>query len=311
MNIKLYWFCTDYFTMFYYTAFGLIISSEIQFPELVASENKEADVKITIGVTPKLIESPNFSNTEFTITPTLFLQHIDEVAYYYAEKGEIIIVEPYKNADLKSLRIYLLCSTMSAIIHQRGMIPMHASGILTDNGVVLITGDSGAGKSTIIKALSKKGHRIFTDDVCVLQSQNGIIEGIPSYPVMKLWENTFKLLELGEIKGEDRLWPDVDKYAVYFHNEFLASWKKISKIFILEKSEDIYKPILINQSGAEAFIAIGSNTYRGWYIEPMKLSDLHFSMVNEVIKQCKVLKITRPVEGDSVSLVTELIEENL
>ncbi len=297
--------------MFYYTAFGLIISSEIQFPELVASENKEADLKIIIGVTPKLLENPDFSNDEFSITPTQFLQHIEEVAYYYAEKGEIIIVEPYKDADLRSLRIYLLCSTMSAIIHQRGMIPMHASGILTDQGVVLIIGDSGAGKSTTIKALIKRGHQIFTDDVCVLQNQNGKIVGIPSYPVMKLWKNTFKLLELGEVDGEARLWPDVDKFAVYFHNGFISSWKKISKIFILEKSEDIYQPILINQSGVEAFIAIGSNTYRGCYIEPMKLIALHFAMVNGVIKQCEVLKITRPAEGDSVSLVTELIEKYL
>lgn len=297
--------------MFYYTAFGLIISSEIQFPELVVSENKEADVKITIGVTPKFIESPDFSNNGFTFTPTQFLQHIEEVAYFYAEKGESIIVEQYKNADRKSLRIYLLCSAMSAIIHQRGMIPMHASGILTDEGVVLIIGDSGAGKSTIIKALSKKGHPIFTDDVCVLNNQNGKIEGIPSYPVMKLWENTFKLLELGEITREDRLWPDVDKFGVYFHNEFIASWKMIHKIFILEKSEDMDQPALINQSGMEAFIAIGSNTYRGWYIEPMKLSVLHFNIVNALIKQCEVLKIIRPAEGDSVALVAELIEENL
>jgi hypothetical protein len=200
---------------------------------------------------------------------------------------------------------------MAAIIHQRKLIPLHASGIITDDGVVLIVGHSGAGKSTTIKALTIKGHKIFTDDVCVLKLINEKVFSIPSYPMMKLWESSFDLLEIDTKNKTDKIWSDTDKYGIFFHEDFISSWQPVIKIFKIEKSDTVVEVMIIKQSGIESFITIGENTYRNHYVEPMKLNTLHFTIVNNLLKQCEVYKVTRPADTDSISAVVKIIEKEL
>jgi len=298
--------------MFYYTAFGFNIASELEFPELfISKKHIDVDVHIKMGIAPKFLEDGVTTNPELWVTPDRYLIHFKEVAWYYAENGNLIIIDPFENADAKSLRLLLLCNAMAAIIHQRKLIPLHASGIISKNGVVLIVGHSGTGKSTTIKALTKRGHKIFTDDVCVLKSQYEKIFAIPSYPMMKLWENSFDLLQLGNTNEDHKLKFDINKYGVFFHDEFISEWKPVIKIFNIVKSDEKDEVQIEKQKGIDAFIIIGENTYRNQYVEPMKLNSLHFEMVSSLLKQSDVYKITRPSSTDSISDVIKIIEKEL
>jgi hypothetical protein len=295
--------------MYHYTAFGLRIASAFEFPELLAAEDTtDPDVHICRGTAPKSLGDEEEVSPGLWINPTQYLIQIEKSGYFYAEKGNRIVVEPLTEADPKSLRIYLLCNAMPAIVHQRGFIPLHASGIVANGGVALIIGDSGAGKSTTIKALTKRGHAIFTDDVCVTRIKNNTVEGMPSYPVMKLWDSSFQLLNLASAKEEDRLWQDVEKYGLSFHNDFVSQWLPLTKVFILEKAEEASDVRMEKQKGVEAFTALGSNTYRGWYVEPMGLNGIHFQVVSKLMAQCEVVKITRPSVGDTLVEVVKMIE---
>jgi hypothetical protein len=285
--------------MFYYTAFGFNIATELEFPELFISKNHiDIDVHIKVGIAPKFLEDGVTTNPELWVTPDRYLIHFKEVAWYYSENA-------------KSLRLLLLCNAMAAIIHQRKLIPLHASGIISKNGVVLVVGHSGAGKSTTIKALTKRDHKIFTDDVCVLKLLDKKIFATPSYPMMKLWENSFDLLQLGNTNEDHKLKFDINKYGVFFHDEFISEWKPVIKIFNIVKSDEEDEVQIEKQNGIEAFIIIGENTYRNQYVEPMKLNSLHFEMVSSLLKQCDVYKVTRPSYIDSISDVVEIIEKEL
>lgn len=298
--------------MFYYTAFGFNITSEIEFPELLVNKTSAVtDVQIRFGPSPRFLDTGVTDNPDLWITPNQYLIHFKDVSWYYAENGNLIILDPYQNADVKSVRLYLLCNAMAAIIHQRKLIPLHASGIISKNGVVLIAGQSGIGKSTTVKALSQKSHKIFTDDVCVLKFHEKKILAIPSYPMMKLWENSFELLQLGNKNEEHKLKFDMNKYGVFFHDEFVSKWKPVIKIFNIEEADDTEKVCIKKQKGIEAFKIIGENTYRNHYVEPMKLNTLHFKIASGLAEQCEVFKITRPANRNSISEVVEIIEKEL
>ena len=298
--------------MFQYTAFGLNIASEIEFPEMFLSKNTElVDVHIRIGKTPKFIKDGRTENSELQITPNEFLMHFKDVARYYATEGNLIIAEPYPDANIKKLRLYLLCNAMAAIVHQRKLIPLHCSGIICKTGVAIIVGPSGAGKSTTVKALTQKGYSIFADDVCVIKSEKNKVLAIPSYPMMKLWDKSFDLLELENAKAEDKIISEMNKYGVFFHDEFISEWKPVVKIFTIVKEEDSHKVLAEKQTGIDAFKIIAENTYRNYYVEPMKLNAIHFEMVSNLLRQCEVYKITRPADKNSIAEVVKIIEEKL
>lgn len=296
--------------MFYYLAFGLKIQSEINFPELVQTESEsQADVQIKLDITPSALEGAHFNGSDMWISPAKYLYKMAGVANFYVENGNSVIVEPCLNAPGKAIRIYLLCNAMAAIIHQRGSIPLHASGIVIHGKAILIVGDSGAGKSTTIKAIVNRGYKIFTDDVCVLKQLEGFVYGIPSYPMMKLWESSIHLLGLGPAILENQIWENISKYGSFFHKDFVIDWVPISIIFILEKSNEKTQVELIIPSTLQAFIDVGSNTYRNEYVDSMNLNKIHFDIVSRLVSQCLVYKIVRPADGNTVKEVVELIEQ--
>jgi serine kinase of HPr protein (carbohydrate metabolism regulator) len=56
---------------------------------------------------------------------------------------------------------------MAAIPLQRQTLPFHASAISVNNKLILISGESGAGKSTALTVLILRGYAVFSDDVVV------------------------------------------------------------------------------------------------------------------------------------------------
>ena len=89
--------------MFYYTAFGFNIASELEFPELfISKKHIDVDVHIKMGIAPKFLEDGVTTNPELWVTPDRYLIHFKEVAWYYAENGNLIIIDPFENADAKS-----------------------------------------------------------------------------------------------------------------------------------------------------------------------------------------------------------------
>lgn len=298
--------------MFYYNAFGLHIASEMEFPEMLPGAKTDVvAVNIRLGAVPEFPEEGNTIKGYLWITPDEFLILFQDVATYYAKNGNLIIADINPEADKKLVRLYLLCNAMAAIIHQRKLIPLHGSGIISKRGVALVVGQSGAGKSTTIKALTQRGHPIFADDVCVLKNKQQAIFAIPSYPMMKLWENSFELLKLGVAPKSKQFSADYNKYAVFFHDNFVTEWLPVCKIFNLIVSEDCTEVSITKQTGVEAFYTIGENTYRNYYIDPMNLNALHFDMISKLIQQCEVYKIVRPATVDSIATVVETIENKL
>ena len=144
--------------MYYYWGFGLKITSEIKFPELLPFEFvNPPDVHISIGTTPATLNGEDVVNmVQVSISATEYLLNLGNIAKYYAANGNRIIVEPLTGADEKSIRLFLLSNAMVALLHQRNMICLHASAIEYEDGVVLFCGQTGSGKSTLVSILQQK-----------------------------------------------------------------------------------------------------------------------------------------------------------
>jgi hypothetical protein len=299
--------------MYSYWGFGLNIKSDIAFPELLPTEFENADINIHTKNVPKQLDGDNVvKKVNVSMSPTEYLHIVPNIADYYVANGNEICIQPQPGADEKSIRLFLLSNAMAAILHQRSMIPLHASAVYHDGGIVLFCGRSGAGKSTTATALQQKGYTVFSDDVCVLQNNaDNELVTLPSYPMIKLWEDSFKKVGLAVADEEDKIRPEMAKYARFYHDEFNITAQKIKRVFILETG-NLNEAIEIKKLGPiAAFKILQQNTYRHVQMNGMKKRDIHFAMISKLAGEVSVYKISRPAVGNTLDELIATVESNL
>lgn len=291
--------------MNYYFANGLSIATDISFPELfVIPHTATPDVSVRFGEVPAHIsEKAREQQTDIFITSTEYYLHINDIASYYAANGHEVIIEPLPDADEKSIRLFFLSNAMAAILYQRGLIPMHASAIYDEGGIVLFMGDSGAGKSTTVATLQAKGYRIFSDDICVPVQEDGVLKAFAAYPMMKLWKDTFEKVNIGSYDEENRVRPEMEKYHRSFAESFDIQAQPIKYIFILEKKSSfdendspLDRELDYGRSiqGIEAFKHLQNYAYRLPYIDAMGLKKTYFELLSTLSNHIPVVLISRP-----------------
>ncbi len=300
--------------MYKYWGFGLNILSEIEFPELLPASFEHPDVTIAIGTTPETLKGDNVIKRAFSyISGSEYLLHLKTVGKYHAANGDKIIIEPLPGVDMQSVRLFLLGTVFAATLYHRGNIPVHASAVLKDGRLVLFAGNSGAGKSTLIAQLATNGHKIFTDDICVLHFdlQSNAIMGTASYPMMKLWEDAIEQLDKGTFNKDFKIRPKLPKYGQFFYESFNAGSFPVEKIFILSPQNGAHTITVDKLEPLESFREIEKQAYKNQLIATTKLRSLHFSLLTQITTRLPVFKITRPLTGTNVELLSAAIEKLL
>jgi hypothetical protein len=80
----------------------------------------------------------------------------------------------------------LLDTVLFTVSFARGLELLHAGAVLTQRGAIAIAGPTGAGKSSLVAELMRRGHRLLSDDVLALESDGGRITAFPGPAVMNL-----------------------------------------------------------------------------------------------------------------------------
>lgn len=293
-----------------YWAYGLKVGSQLPFPELLPLQNDDpCDLTVAWGSIPVIEKTPNgFHSETYDITPTRYRITIKDVASYFVQEGKRIIISADPNADQDSIRLFCLSNAFAAALHQRKTIPIHCAALIDKGQLVLVLGDSGAGKSTTMASLVQKGLKPFSDDVCVpfQDPETGRISLFSSYPMMKFWKETLDLVGLNS-KVDRKIRPDMEKYGIYFHQSFLTEALNPKLIILLEKTDEVSTPILAPISGIELFTKLESNAYRGEYLGFSDLKKEHFMLFTQLANQSACYLLKRPLTGNFVNEVAQKI----
>ena len=107
------------------------------------------------------------------------------VGRFRVRQGRDVLIHPAGDADEQVLRLFLLGPVLAVLLHQRGRLVLHASGVALDGCAVAFLGGSGWGKSTLAGLLHRRGHRFLTDDVLPVDVERGrtVAPGIPELKV--------------------------------------------------------------------------------------------------------------------------------
>jgi hypothetical protein len=287
------------------------VNSELEFPELYpANFTGRSDLTVRLGDVPKIPEgSISFHNDYYDIGPEIFRITVEGVGTYYAKNGNEIIISPEISADHSNIRIYCLSNAYAAILQQQKKIPLHCAAILVNDKLVLIFGQSGAGKSSALGSLMRKGYPVFSDDVCVpLDISSEQMKLFSSYPMLKFWRNTLEGMKMNHLTHR-RIRPGIEKFGIYFHENFITEPKTPFLTIILEESAEALVPDVQKISGALAFQKLEEHAYRNEYLFHSGLKKEHFTAVSKLAAQTKTYVLRRPKDRNSIQEVVNLIEQ--
>lgn len=247
-----------------YRAYGLTLESAIELPELAKLESVEErptspDVQICLGEVPEYLPGRPVPRAWLDAVNDVCLLRFNGIGRFLVERGEKITIQKEEQTSFDDLRGFLLGSVIAAVVHQRGMIPLHISAVLTPRGAIAFTGDSGAGKSTMVAHLNRAmGWPLISDDVSrVFESTVGyeIESGVHT---VKLWKDA--LNSLGRTSsGLRRDLTRYDKFHAIDSNKFTGGNAPLHALVQLKWGDSHSTKRL---TGRRAFEAVLNSVYR-------------------------------------------------
>lgn len=105
-----------------------------------------------------------------------------------------IVCHPRAGVPIATVRHLLLDQLLPAILTSRARLVLHASAVAIRGGAIGFLGTAGVGKSTVAAALVRGGASIVTDDALVLDWNGDGVHAVPSYPGLRLWPDSRRLL---------------------------------------------------------------------------------------------------------------------
>lgn len=307
--------------MYYYNIFGLSIASEIYLPE--ANEFpylEDIDVRISCGeIGFDLLSHPETQSPggkwHYCVPENYQLNFRCDGIDFEVKNGNTIVVDTSKLTEpATKLNVFLLGTAMGGIHMQRGNVPVHGAAIEGNDGVTIITGFSGAGKSAVLGALTQHGYRYLADDVSVVSFESGTPLVMPSYPQRKIAvESAATLLydteKLVTINEDGR-----DKFVI----RSIAEWcpnpmplKKLVELVPVSRGDGAeVKPEIRSVSGHAAFGLVLRNLYRSQLRKAMGIEPDQMKRILNITAGIQTFQLIRPREGFPISDTAQMIEEH-
>ena len=281
---------------YYYFYAGLEIVSDLPIPEWDVFEYSKPsnNIDVFISLENSLNEESKIEENLPFISSNNYRFYIPSIGTYRVENGRKITVAPVSGANPQAVRLYLLGSAMGALYYQRGFLSIYASVLQIGNTSVAFCGTVGAGKSTMVAHLTRKGYNLVCDDLCRLDlSKKDQISVWPAAPSFKLWQDTIDSLGWDN-KTMERDHVRYDKFHVPLGDEHPLKYPMepipLSAIYILDWGEWSIKR-LYAQDALTRFITAA--TYRHELIEPMNILGSYWGNCLKVATHVPIFELNR------------------
>lgn len=227
------------------------------------------------------------------------------VGAFRVRGGREIVVEPWPEVDEAILRLSLLGPALAVLLHQRGLLVLHASCVAMD-GAVAFLGDSEWGKSTTAAALYPSGRPLVADDVLAVDLRSGSAVVRRAFPQLKLWPESVAALgiEPDELRT---LHADLDKRALRAEVGFGDGDLPLERLYVLSNGPVIGVEPLGEQ---ESFIELVRHSYAASLLRETGTETEHFAQCSSLARAGCVRRLVLGGSLERVSEVVRVVEED-
>jgi len=295
--------------MLLYSAYCLTLASTLPLPELLAGKGR-VDVFIDVDRIESAASHEHSSILCADVSPNRAHLTWDGVGDLLIEDGQRITVVPGPDADEDALRLFVLGAGLGVLLHQRGLLVFHASGVVINDQVVGFIGAKGWGKSTTAATLHQRGHALISDELLVVRfDDQGQPLVIPGSPQIKLWADAL-VGTGGDPDSSVRVRSGVDKFSVNAAS-IAPNELPFDCLYLLDAGEELsIQPM----SPSEAFFGIVPHLYvyrfGTSFLQAMGMSRA-FQQLNQLLKKITVKRLLRRRDLNQLPDIAYRIERDV
>lgn len=182
-----------------YRVCELVVESSVPLPELIQVEDGSPDCGLEVlpsaaGFTGDIHWFHQWKDADQQVWLKLadrgedyLLRFPDQGDFLVSRDGSDIRCRPLPGTPESTIRHLFLDQVVPMLLSRQESLVLHASAVLTPQGVIAFVGKSGQGKSTLAACFGQSGFRLISDDYLVLRKREDNWVAIPSYPGVRLW----------------------------------------------------------------------------------------------------------------------------
>jgi hypothetical protein len=270
------------------------------------------DVEIRRVPKTRTIAEPLYTNNWMSINEREFFMQVKDAGTFYARDGKSVELSPVEQASTPTIELYLNGSVFGAVLHQRQILPIHGSSFAKGSKGFIISGESGAGKSSLTTAFCLNGNDFLTDDVTPIVFKNEAPQILPFSDRIKLWGDSLAQFQK-KSESLKKITPDQEKFyypVIRNHSEKIP----LRALFIVEPKK-VQKPEFRQLDKTLTIPALQHQIYRYGFLAGMPhLKAVYFHQLVSIGKQIPVIQIERPLKisiSEMHNLMDEYIEKEL
>ncbi|HEY6816882.1 MAG TPA: hypothetical protein VI168_15205 [Croceibacterium sp.] len=296
-----------------YSCFDFCLRSEISLNELSPAPEPASRplVEVRLGPVPEVLPGAQRPYGGIQAAGDAVLLTVRDTARYLVRGGREILVDPFPHAAERNVRLFLLGSALGILVHQRGLLPLHANAVVAGGGAYAFAGHSGAGKSTLAAHFARRGYEVLCDDVCVVGfDEAGVPLAWPGLPRLKLWADAAAAFG-HDSASLDRAVEGLDKYHVPLAPTGEQRPVPLRRLYLLARTAGGEAPTIRRVTGQQAMTAVMQQTYRNQYLGPMGLAADHFRLCAALLARIEVYEARRDWGYEVFAREAELLESHI
>ncbi|MCA9051462.1 MAG: hypothetical protein KDA89_22140 [Planctomycetaceae bacterium] len=294
-----------------YSAFGIRFQSEISLPGLRKRDpGQQPDVAIRFGEVPETLENVTYRGHAWMAAPGVLLLNRPEAGRFLVRDGREIVIQPRHGVSEAVVQVFLQGSAFGALLHQRGIFPLHAGVVQVGNDCVAFTGHSGAGKSTFTAALHQAGYPVISDDVAAIQcSANTAPVVFSGRSVVKLNSDSLTAVA-GNDHGLAEPQSELEKFELPVTSVSERHGISLRAVYELHPADHSDEECIVGYPNAKGLMCLSRHTYRRRYEIGLGMSQQHFLTRGRILQSVGVFGFHRVRDLKQLSRHVRRLEQH-
>lgn len=304
--------------MKYYRIYGLNVESDFELLEALEIE-KPSEIQVTIA--QENIEKKYTEPMEIEYEMELgygFVHHEERwtcarfrgLAVFIVSGGNKIGYHLYEGYDKIRVNELIMDYCLGILLYQKNMLMIHGSGVYYKGKALIISGESGAGKSSLADEMLNRGYKLMADDIVAVNQELADTYAYPAFPMRKLCLDAVVRKGLDKSKLISIPDPEREKYGIILDEEYYPQKAPLGAMVIIRKG-DVENPVLEEVVGADKLKYFTASFIRKELFNKVSYLNETLMKAVKVANDLPIYVLTRPDEKLTVEQQADLIEKNI